>query len=246
MGVGVMGALTSRHGSITNLLLIGGADVLLNNSAERSLCGCRGKRYCKRENWVRQAVHCLSLSLSLVRDYKRAEKGVASESSGWSVVSTMTMRTHLFVCLFVHQQIILMKGVAWSVIAGQYPGCNSKLFKGEEVRSDTRSFLNLRFETAAIGHTGTKLQYRQPWRGEKHWFYLPHECLFVLLLIYINLNFKQIKIFHKFFNLFQSTWDRWNKTWIGRKAQSRMFWRAITTSSWGDELCSWTLLACLF
>lgn len=147
----------------------------------------------------------------------------------------MTMRTHLFVCLFVHQQIILMKGVAWSVIAGQYPGCNSKLFKGEEVRSDTRSFLNLRFETAAIGHTGTKLQYRQPWRGEKHWFYLPHECLFVLLLIYINLNFKQIKIFHKFFNLFQSTWDRWNKTWIGRKAQSRMFWRAITTSSWGDR-----------
>jgi hypothetical protein len=38
MGVGVMGALTSRHGSITNLLLIGGemeTDALLNNSAER-------------------------------------------------------------------------------------------------------------------------------------------------------------------------------------------------------------------
>jgi hypothetical protein len=61
----------------------------------------------------------------------------------------------------------------------------SKLsLKGEEVRSDTpllkfqllpeellapSSFLNLRFETAAIGHSGTKLQYRQlPWRGKRH------------------------------------------------------------------------------
>jgi hypothetical protein len=128
----------------------------------------------------------------------------------------------------------------------------SKLsLKGEEVRSDTpllkfqllpeellapSSFLNLRFETAAIGHSGTKLQYRQlPWRGKRHWFYLPHEGSFVLFSIHINLNFKQTKIFYNFFNLFQFIWDRSNKTWIGREAQSRMFWPAITTSSWGDR-----------
>jgi hypothetical protein len=93
----MMGALTSQDEAITNLLTRAGIETACLTIQQRDLSGCRSNAY--------------RFSFEEDKTYTASQDCKHAESNGWSVLSIMTMRTHLFV-LATKDDGILIRGVA--------------------------------------------------------------------------------------------------------------------------------------